>query len=154
AFRLSAPSGWDAGCSSNANGSTSGLRIAPARPRGNAKIRGMPSINAFDAGKRQMDASKAFSERQPTIPQTREASGVGCLLVGGRVPAMQDAGPSIPNVKSGSRSSALRNSQRNQLWQSARSKAGLHGRAVRERGLRAVLPAQLEGINRRHFGTD
>ena len=96
--------------SSNASGSTNGWNARSTGAPGSDTIRGMPSINAFDAGKRQRNASKAFSERQPAIPQARASSRVGCLLVGGRRPAMQDAGASIADVKGGSGSSALRHS--------------------------------------------
>ena len=51
----------------------------------------MPRVSAFD-GKRQINASKAISERQPTSPEARASSCVGCLLVAGRQPAIQSAG--------------------------------------------------------------
>src|ERR1700693_5435971 len=115
---------------------------------------GMPSITVFDAGKRQRNASKAFSERQPANPQARASSCVGCLLVGGRHPAMQDAGASIPNDKSGGGSSPLRRSASNQQWRGSHHESNLHVRAVHERCLFALLPPQLEGIDCGHFGAD
>src|SRR5437870_4357149 len=102
-------------------------------------IRGMPSINASDAGKRQMNASKAFSTRQPAKPQTRPLSGVGCFLLRRGRTDFQDARSSIADDQSGSRSRALLNAQREQLWQIKNGKAGLHIRAVRTGGVPAVL---------------
>src|SRR5450432_549537 len=114
----------------------------------------MPSITAFDAGKRQRNASKAFSERQPANPQTRASSCVGCLLVGGRHPAMQDAGASIPNDKSGGGSSPLRRSTSNQQRRGPHDEGSLHVRAVYRQRVPALLPPKLEGINCRNFGAD
>src|SRR5580698_4618775 len=52
----------------------------------------MPSIGTFDAGKRQRNASEAFSKRQPTSPQARASLGVGCFLVGGSQQALPSSG--------------------------------------------------------------
>src|ERR1051326_3860162 len=94
------------------------------------KIRGMPSISAFDAGERQMNASKAFPEGQPAGPQARAVPSVGWLLEGEWRPQVQDPGTCLPNVEGGGRSGALRNSQRDEQRRCRCRKAGLHVRAV------------------------
>src|SRR5580658_8689466 len=117
-------------------------------------IRSMPCITAFDAGKKKINASKAFSERQPAIPEARASSRVGCFLAGGRYPAMQDAGASIPNVESRGGDSPYFRSANSQQRCGPRGKTGLHVPAVCEGGVPAVLPTELEGINRGHIGAD
>jgi len=102
----------------------------------------------FDAGKREENASKAISEGQPANPETRAASSVGCLLVGGRRSAVQAAGATIPNDKIGCGGSSLRHPSNHQQRSFTKDEAGLHLRAVRKRGVPAVLPTALEGFHR------
>src|SRR5690348_14058996 len=109
----------------------------------------MPSINAFDAGKRQMNASKTFPERQPAEPQARQASSVGCLLLRRGGTDFQSVGPSLPDVEVRSRSGALCDPSGDQYPQVGSNKVGLHLRAVREGGVSPLWPQKLEAINGR-----
>ena len=114
----------------------------------------MPRVNAFDAGKRQENASKAFPERQPASPQARASSCVGCRLVGGRQPAIQSTGALLADVQGGSGISSVRDAQGYQQRRDPDGEAGVHVRAVHQRRVPAVLPSQLEGIDRGHLGAD
>ena len=114
-------------------------------------IRSMPCITAFDAGKKKINASKAFSERQPAIPEARASSRVGCFLAGGRYPAMQDAGAPIPNVESRGGGSPYFRPANSQQRCGPRGKTGLHVPAVCHGSVPAVLPSRLEGINYGHI---
>ena len=77
--------------SSSVSGSTNGWNPPTWRRSVNGSIRVVPRVNAFDAGKRQESASKAFPERQPATAQTLPASRVGCRLVGRRQTEVQGA---------------------------------------------------------------
>ena len=114
----------------------------------------MPSFNAFAAGMGQNNASKAFSERQPAISQTREASRVGGLLVRGWRAAMSDLGPFFADVEVGGRSSSLLSASGNQQRDQQDDKAGLCVQAVCGGRVLAILPSQLEGIDCGHIGAD
>src|SRR5262245_24819914 len=113
----------------------------------------MPNISAFDAGKRQKNASKAFSKRQPAIPKTRTSSGVGCFLVGGWKSPVQSHWARFADVESGGRSSALRDSSNNQQRSCSEPKTGLHVQGICRGSVLTVLPPHLEGINRKYLGT-
>ena len=114
----------------------------------------MPRVNAGDAGKRQQNASKAFPERQPASTQARQTPCVGCRLVGGRRPAVQSAGALFADVEGGSGIDSLRYSPRHQQRRDPDGEAGVHVRAVYQWRVPAVLPSQLEGIDRGHLGAD
>ena len=114
----------------------------------------MPSISAFDAGKRQRNASKAFSKRQPTSPQARASLGVGCFLVGGSQQALPSAGAFLADDQGGSGSGSLRNASEHQQRRNPDGEGSLYVRAVYQRRVSAVLPPQLEGIDCGHFGAD
>lgn len=103
---------------------------------------------------RHSNASKAFSERQPAIPQTREASRVGCFLVRGWRAAMSDIGTEFANVEVGGRSRTLLSASGNQQRHQQDDKAGLRVQAVCGGRVLAILPSQLEGINCGHIGAD
>ena len=114
----------------------------------------MPRTNAFDAGKRQQNASKAFPERQPTNPCARASSYVGCLLAGERLPEEQGIGALRADVEGGGGIEFVRDAPRHQQWRHSDRQAGTDLQAVHQRGVLAVLTPQLEGIDCGHFGAD
>ena len=135
------------------SGWMNGLNWRARRSSCNGNICVMPRVNAFD-GKRQINASKAFPERQPANPKTRASSCVGCLLVGERQPEIQSAWALFAVGQGRSGGDRFRHSTARQQRRHTSGEAGLHVRAVRRRRVPAVLPSELEGIDRGHFGAD
>src|SRR5262249_1435676 len=85
---------------------------------------------------------------------TRTASGVGCFLVGGWKSPVQGHWAEFADVEGGGRSSAFGHPSASQQRSCSKPKTGLHVRGICRGRVFAVLPAHLEGINRKHFGTD
>src|SRR5690349_18680836 len=86
----------------------------------------LQGITAFHAGKRQVNASKAFSERQPAIPEARASSRVGCFVVGGRLPEVQSPGAQFAVDEGRCGGSSLVDSSDNQQRCQPDNTTGLH----------------------------
>src|SRR5438270_11988699 len=114
----------------------------------------MPRINAGDAGKRQTNASKAFSERKLAVQKAWPPSRVGGLLVGGRRQTEQGPGALLAIVQGRSGVRFLRDPADGEQQRRQGRESRLHVQAIHRGRVPAVWPQALERIDRRHVGAD